>query len=103
MTAWGATSLVQMISTTHTLKLYRVRDTRNSAAISKTCLPNSLVNAVSAPAIQANEPISPPGLCSKKIPFLARVSETGSISAWGVGSLVQMVSTTQSSGIELRG
>ena len=66
MTAWGAASLVQMISTTHTLKLCEVRDARNSAAISKACLPNSLVSAVSAPAIEPNEPVSPPGLCSKK-------------------------------------
>jgi hypothetical protein len=66
MTAWGAASLVQIISTTHTLKLSRVCDTRNGAAISKTCLPHSLVSAVSASAIQANEPVSPPGLCSKK-------------------------------------
>ena len=66
MTAWGVGSLVQMVSTTHTLKLYRVRDTRNRAAVSKACLPNSLVSAVSAPAIEPNEAISPRGLCSKK-------------------------------------
>src|SRR6266436_6070790 len=46
--------------------MYRVPDTRNSTAISKTCLPKSLVSAVSAPAIEPNEPISPPCLCSKK-------------------------------------
>jgi hypothetical protein len=53
-------------TTTHTLKLYRVLDARNSAAISKAFLPNSLVSAVSASAIEPNEAISPHGLCSKK-------------------------------------
>jgi len=33
----------------------------------------------------------------QKIPFLARGSETGSMTAWGACSLVQIVSTTQSS------
>ena len=66
MTAWGACSLVQIVSTTHTLRLYSLRDTRNSSAISKTCLSVSVVSAVSAPAIAANEPILPSRLCSKK-------------------------------------
>jgi hypothetical protein len=33
----------------------------------------------------------------QKIPFLTRVSETGSMTAWGATSLVQMISTIQSS------
>ena len=92
MTGWWVFSLCPTTSTTHTLKLYIVHDTRNCAAVSKACLPNSLVSAVSAPAIEPNEAISARGLCSKK--FRSRVSETGSMTAWGVGSLVQMVSTT---------
>ena len=63
MTAWGAASLVQMVSTTHTLWLHIEIDTRNSFAMSKTCLPNSLAGGVSASAIAANEAISAPGLC----------------------------------------
>jgi len=54
------------VPTTHNLRLYRVIDTRNSAVMSKTCLPKSLIGAVSAPAIAANEAISAPGLCPLK-------------------------------------
>jgi hypothetical protein len=50
-------------STTHTLRLQHLLDTRDSAAISKTCLPNSRIRAVSALIFTANEPISAPGLC----------------------------------------
>jgi hypothetical protein len=32
----------------------------------------------------------------QKIPFLTLLPETGSIPAWGAGSLVQIISTTQS-------
>jgi hypothetical protein len=35
----------------------------------------------------------------QKIPFLTLLPETGSIPAWGAGSLVQIISTTQSSRI----
>jgi hypothetical protein len=31
----------------------------------------------------------------QKIPFLTLLPETGSIPAWGAGSLVQIISTTQ--------
>jgi hypothetical protein len=33
----------------------------------------------------------------QKIPFLTLLPETGSIPAWGAGSLVQIISTNQSS------
>ena len=62
MTEWWVPSSSPTVSTTHTLRLFRVRDTRTISAISKTCLPNSLVSAVSARAIEANEPISSRGL-----------------------------------------
>ena len=38
----------------------------------------------------------------RKIPFLTLRSETGSTTGWGAASSVQIISTTQSSGIELR-
>jgi hypothetical protein len=62
----GVMGSIPITPTTHTLRLYRFRDSRESAAISKTCLPNSLVSAVSAHVIEPNEPISSPRLCSKK-------------------------------------
>jgi hypothetical protein len=62
----GVTGSIPVVPTTNTPRLYRVGDTRISAVVSKTCLPNFLVRAVSAPAIEPNEPISPTGLCSKK-------------------------------------
>jgi len=67
MSAWGACSLVQIVSTTHTLKLYWSRDTRCSSAISKTCLPIFSSSAVSDRATKAKEANSVRCLCSKKL------------------------------------
>jgi hypothetical protein len=66
MTGWWVTSSSPTTSTTHTLKLYEVRDTRNSSAMSKTCLLIFLATAVSARAFKANEANSGSCLCAKK-------------------------------------
>ena len=66
MTAWGVGSSGHISPTTHTLRLYWWRDYRDSAAISKTCLPNFLISAVSARIFAANELISGSSLCIKK-------------------------------------
>jgi hypothetical protein len=66
MTARGVGSLVPSVSTIHTLKLYRSRDTRDRSATSKTCLPIFSASVVSARAIKANEANSASCLCSKK-------------------------------------
>jgi hypothetical protein len=63
---------------------------------SKTCLPNSLIRAVSGLAFTANEHNSASRLCIE-IPFLTRLSETGSMTGWGVGSSVHSSPTIQSS------
>ena len=65
MTGWEVGSSVPTVSTTHTLRLYRLGDARDSAAISKRCLLNSLIPVVSALVFTANEPISAPGLCTE--------------------------------------
>jgi hypothetical protein len=59
----GVGSSVHTGPTIHTLRLCRFGDARDSAAISKTCLPNSLIRAVSGPAFTANEPNSASRLC----------------------------------------
>jgi hypothetical protein len=62
----GVTGSIPVAPTIYTLRLYRFRDARDSAAISKTCLPNSLIRAVSGLAFTANEPNSASRLCIEK-------------------------------------
>jgi hypothetical protein len=59
----GVTGSIPIAPTTHPLRLYNSKDARDSAAISKTCLPNSLTRAVSGLAFTANEPNSASRLC----------------------------------------
>jgi hypothetical protein len=62
----------------------------------------SVVHLVSGWSLRVEMPAFTRLSLHQKIPFLAPLSETGSMTAWGVGSSVHTSPTTQSIGIELR-